>query len=173
MVNWSFLVVSLGLFLTLLNKTRSCPVVLFFWFYWFGHSFFKDKYLNRQDYICFPSTKRSVSLCYGMLILTNYNSPFHTGQFLFKSEWCRSGSSEDKEASPHFICHFCCRGCCTRLSLSFRFWFHLPLFVRYLQHMCQWQLKKEVYVKVNVSFLVLSLGFHTFFQQFLAQDEVA
>lgn len=87
------------------------------------------------------------------------------------TSWCRSGSSEDKEAFPHFICHFWCRGCCTRLSLSFRFWFHLPLFVRYLQHMCQWELKKEVYVKVNVSFLVLSLGFHTFFQQFLAQDE--
>lgn len=93
------------------------------------------------------------------------------------TSWCRSGSSEDKEASPHFICHFWCRGCCTLwrddvwLSLSFRFWFHLPLFVRCLQHMCQWELKKEVYVKVNVSFLVLSLGFHTFFQQFLAQDE--
>lgn len=112
-----------------------------------------------------------------MLILTNTTVHFTLVNSNLNTSWCRSGSSEDKEAFPHFICHFWCRGCCTLwrddvwLSLSFRFWFHLPLFVRYLQHMCQWELKKEVYVKVNVSFLVLSLGFHTFFQQFLAQDE--
>lgn len=104
-----------------------------------------------------------------MFILTNYNSPFHTGQFLFKSEHVIEVAHRriKKPSLTLFVISGAADAVPCDVMTSDSVWVsgfdftYLCLWDIY--NTCQWELKKEVYVKVNVSFLVLSIGFHTFF----------